>query len=157
MIITVCRVSAWTTANKHNCLTILLKLLIKTEPKRWEMRTLPQLLLAGCFFPLLNCFHQLTSWLRRRSFSQGPTHTYPNCWHQAGGKKAPHQTLLCTCCLLSFFAPSVASGIVVPHKLNFNKDVKAIQMSLMSAYCVPQQYVEVAALWRTVFGSQAIK
>lgn len=68
---------------------------------------------------------------------------------QAGNKKSHIRSLLCTSCLLSYFAPSVdASGekIVVPHKLNFNKDIKAIQMCLTSAYCVSQQYVDVAAL-----------
>lgn len=62
-------------------------------------------------------------------FSQGDraiTDSPRRSYFQAG-KKSHIRLLLCTCCLLSYFAPSVnASGvkIVVPTKLNFNKDIK---------------------------------
>lgn len=64
-------------------------------------------------------------------FSQGDR-AIPNSLRRSyfqAGKKSHIRLLLCTCCLLSYFAPSVdASGVklVVPTKLNFNKDIKDI-------------------------------
>lgn len=61
-------------------------------------------------------------------FSQGDR-AIPNSSRHSyfqAGKKSHIRLILCTCCLLSYFAPSVDASDVVPTKLNFNKDIKDI-------------------------------